>query len=283
MRERTRYVRGMFSWVGFRQIGVPYTRPSASPASRSTRTASRSGSRVDGIVSFSNAPLRARARRAASLFSTLAFVIGGLRGRREARRGLRRARLGVDPRRRLVPRRGPADADGHARPLRRPDLRGGQGAADRTSSARPSASATLRRPRRRASSSSCVASRERLAVAAGGAASGTDPRPVRCAAASSTCDEGELRCGGGPRARRCSPVPRLPLHADAAPPLRLRRLGRGLGEHWLVIALAVARCSARDGRAPDTASLRALRASRSRCLGSVLFATSTLVFTWYPP
>ena len=24
MRERNRYVRGMFSWVGFRQIGVPY-------------------------------------------------------------------------------------------------------------------------------------------------------------------------------------------------------------------------------------------------------------------
>ena len=26
MRERNRYVRGMFSWVGFRQIGVPYER-----------------------------------------------------------------------------------------------------------------------------------------------------------------------------------------------------------------------------------------------------------------
>jgi len=26
MRENNRYVRGMFSWVGFRQTGVPYTR-----------------------------------------------------------------------------------------------------------------------------------------------------------------------------------------------------------------------------------------------------------------
>ena len=45
MRERTRYVRGMFSWVGFRQIGVPYRGRSASQASRSTRSGSRYGSR----------------------------------------------------------------------------------------------------------------------------------------------------------------------------------------------------------------------------------------------
>ena len=36
MRERNRYVRGMMSWVGFGQIGVPYDVRRASPAGAST-------------------------------------------------------------------------------------------------------------------------------------------------------------------------------------------------------------------------------------------------------
>jgi polyisoprenyl-phosphate glycosyltransferase len=58
MRERDRYIRGMFCWVGFRQIAVPYVRAS--------RTAGRSKYSLrkmlklasDGIVGFSSAPLR---------------------------------------------------------------------------------------------------------------------------------------------------------------------------------------------------------------------------------
>jgi polyisoprenyl-phosphate glycosyltransferase len=58
MRESNRYLRGMFSWVGFRQSGVPYTSP--------PRTAGRSKySRVrmmrlatDAVIGFSNRPLR---------------------------------------------------------------------------------------------------------------------------------------------------------------------------------------------------------------------------------
>jgi polyisoprenyl-phosphate glycosyltransferase len=58
LRERRRYVRGMFSWVGFRQAGVGYRRPErfAGEAKYSYRKSLVLA--VDGIVSFSNVPLR---------------------------------------------------------------------------------------------------------------------------------------------------------------------------------------------------------------------------------
>ena len=58
MRERSRYVRGMFGWVGFRQTGVKYVRPgrfageTKYPLRKMIRLA------LDGIISFSNLPLR---------------------------------------------------------------------------------------------------------------------------------------------------------------------------------------------------------------------------------
>ena len=58
MRESNRYVRGMFSWIGFRQVAVPYTRASRHagrskyPLRKMLRFAS------DGIIGFSTAPLR---------------------------------------------------------------------------------------------------------------------------------------------------------------------------------------------------------------------------------
>lgn len=75
MRERTRYVRGMFSWVGFRQIGVPYRRPErfAGEPKYSFRKSLRLA--ADGLISFSNAPLRL-ALVGGVLFSSLAFVVG---------------------------------------------------------------------------------------------------------------------------------------------------------------------------------------------------------------
>ena len=75
MRERNRYVRGMFSWVGYRQTGVPYERAERFAGApkyslrRSTRLA------FDGIISFSDAPLRL-ALYCGFLFSLLAFVVG---------------------------------------------------------------------------------------------------------------------------------------------------------------------------------------------------------------
>jgi dolichol-phosphate mannosyltransferase len=58
MRERNRYARGMFSWIGFRQIGVPYTPPPrfAGGSKYTLRRMLRLAS--DGILSFSTAPLR---------------------------------------------------------------------------------------------------------------------------------------------------------------------------------------------------------------------------------
>jgi glycosyltransferase involved in cell wall biosynthesis len=70
MRENDRFVRGMFSWVGFKQIGVPYDRDeriageTKFPLGRMMRFA------IDGIVSFSSAPLR--------LALALGFVVSAL-------------------------------------------------------------------------------------------------------------------------------------------------------------------------------------------------------------
>jgi dolichol-phosphate mannosyltransferase len=75
MRERNRYVRGMFSWIGFRQIGVPYSRPKrfAGRPKYSFRKSLRLG--IDGVVSFSNLPLRL-ALVLGFIVSALSFVIG---------------------------------------------------------------------------------------------------------------------------------------------------------------------------------------------------------------
>ena len=58
MRERDRYLRGMFAWLGFRQTGVEYA---AAPraAGRSKYSVTRMlGLAVDGVLSFSILPLR---------------------------------------------------------------------------------------------------------------------------------------------------------------------------------------------------------------------------------
>lgn len=58
MRESHRYVRGMFSWIGFRQIGVPYVRDprNAGTTKYTLRKMIRFAS--DAIIGFSTAPLR---------------------------------------------------------------------------------------------------------------------------------------------------------------------------------------------------------------------------------
>jgi dolichol-phosphate mannosyltransferase len=58
MRESNRYLRGMFSWVGFDQDGVPYASPPRT-AGRSKYTFGRMlRLATDAIVSFSDRPLR---------------------------------------------------------------------------------------------------------------------------------------------------------------------------------------------------------------------------------
>jgi dolichol-phosphate mannosyltransferase len=56
--ERSRYVRAMFSWIGFRQIGVPFSRDErfAGKPKYSFRMSLKLG--LDGLINFSTAPLR---------------------------------------------------------------------------------------------------------------------------------------------------------------------------------------------------------------------------------
>jgi glycosyltransferase involved in cell wall biosynthesis len=56
--ERNRFNKGLFSWVGFRQIGVPYVRPARAAGSSSWGSPALWRLAVDGITSFSTAPLR---------------------------------------------------------------------------------------------------------------------------------------------------------------------------------------------------------------------------------
>jgi dolichol-phosphate mannosyltransferase len=75
MRENNRFVRGMFSWIGFRQVGVPYRRSARYagttkyPLHRMVKFA------FDAVVSFSNAPLRL-ALNLGFLVSIAAFLFG---------------------------------------------------------------------------------------------------------------------------------------------------------------------------------------------------------------
>jgi polyisoprenyl-phosphate glycosyltransferase len=58
MREEDRFVRGMFSWVGFRQAGVLYERDERFAGKTKYPLRRMLQFAIDGIVSFSNAPLR---------------------------------------------------------------------------------------------------------------------------------------------------------------------------------------------------------------------------------
>jgi polyisoprenyl-phosphate glycosyltransferase len=56
--ERNRFMKGLFAWVGFRQIGVPYARPERAAGTSSMGYLRLWRFAIDGITSFSTAPLR---------------------------------------------------------------------------------------------------------------------------------------------------------------------------------------------------------------------------------
>jgi glycosyltransferase involved in cell wall biosynthesis len=56
--ERNRFMKGLFAWVGFRQIGVPYARPERAAGATSMGYLRLWRFALDGITSFSTAPLR---------------------------------------------------------------------------------------------------------------------------------------------------------------------------------------------------------------------------------
>ena len=64
MRENNRYVRGMFSWVGFRQTGVSYTREERyAGTTHYTLSKMVKLAPSNGILGFSTAPLRLALKR----------------------------------------------------------------------------------------------------------------------------------------------------------------------------------------------------------------------------
>ncbi len=75
MREGSRYVRGMFAWMGFRQVGVPYARQVR--AAGATKYTFRKMMRLatDGVVGFSRTPLRL-VLHAGMLVAALALLFG---------------------------------------------------------------------------------------------------------------------------------------------------------------------------------------------------------------
>lgn len=56
--ERARFVRGLRSWAGFRQIGITYDRPAREAGRTKYRLSMLMRLAFDGLLSFSNVPLR---------------------------------------------------------------------------------------------------------------------------------------------------------------------------------------------------------------------------------
>jgi polyisoprenyl-phosphate glycosyltransferase len=75
MREHNRYVRGMFTWVGFRQTGVPYNRESRHAGTSKYSLSKMLRLAANGIVGFSTAPLKL-AMSAGFLLAFASFLYG---------------------------------------------------------------------------------------------------------------------------------------------------------------------------------------------------------------
>src|ERR671937_1719088 len=75
MRESNRFVRGMFSWIGLRQTGVPYTRQERFAGQTKYPLRKMLRFAATGVISFSSAPLRA-ALNLGFFVSFVAFALG---------------------------------------------------------------------------------------------------------------------------------------------------------------------------------------------------------------
>ncbi len=58
LRERNRFMKGIFAWVGFRSLGVPYSRPARTVGTTKFNYWKLWNFALDGITSFSTVPLR---------------------------------------------------------------------------------------------------------------------------------------------------------------------------------------------------------------------------------
>lgn len=80
MPERNRYVRGMFAWLGFRQIGVEYRRPARRAGSTSYTLKKMLRLAGDGVIGYSKTPLRVPTAIGAVVTGTCVVVgvVGGV-------------------------------------------------------------------------------------------------------------------------------------------------------------------------------------------------------------
>ncbi|MDQ1507760.1 MAG: polyisoprenyl-phosphate glycosyltransferase, partial [Actinomycetota bacterium] len=56
--EKNRYLRGLRSWAGFRQVGVPYNRPARHAGEAKYTTRKMAKLALDGVMSFTSLPLK---------------------------------------------------------------------------------------------------------------------------------------------------------------------------------------------------------------------------------
>ena len=73
--ERNRFMKGLFSWVGFSSIGIPYERPIRSEGQTKWNHWKLWNYALDGLISFSTLPLRVWTYIGASI-ALLSFVYG---------------------------------------------------------------------------------------------------------------------------------------------------------------------------------------------------------------
>ena len=71
--ERNRFMKGLFAWVGFRQVGVPFVRDARAAGKTSWNYMRLWNFAVDGLTSFSIVPLRL-ASMAGAIISLLGFA-----------------------------------------------------------------------------------------------------------------------------------------------------------------------------------------------------------------
>jgi dolichol-phosphate mannosyltransferase len=76
MREGDRFVRGMYAWIGFRQIGVPYQRAERHAGTTKYPLKKMMSLAADGMVGFSRVPLKIALRLGA--FFAVVAVLGGI-------------------------------------------------------------------------------------------------------------------------------------------------------------------------------------------------------------
>ena len=74
-KEQSRFFRGLVSWMGFRQIGIPYTAPARQSGASSYSMGKMIRLALDGITSFSSFPLRI-ATYMGMMVSCVSFIYG---------------------------------------------------------------------------------------------------------------------------------------------------------------------------------------------------------------